>query len=550
MLTLGINVSGHDSSVALVADGSLRFALAQERLSRRKHDPDFPFEAVAAALDSAGARLDDVDAVGMSCPFDGLVMLNRLRLVLGGKVPFSWFNVRDPVVGLVYRRPVRLAARGLGRPVAWWSHHECHALWGAATAGQDDCAILVVDEKGARSATTIWHFRRGRLRLRHRVDYPNSLGLFYAACTQHLGFQPLSDEWKVMGLAAYGSPGVDVSPLLRVHQDGYAVNGRVLHGLYTGDPSGAAAILGPPRQPGQEITDRHRDIAFAVQDATERAVLALAGAAHRLTGSATLCVVGGVALNCKANGRIATEGRFRQVFVPPAAGDDGSAAGAALALRYHRSGLHSNGPLRDARLGQSWSPEEVEALLSTCGLRFRRVLEPAEVTAAHLAEGRVVARFSGRSEFGARALGARSILAHPGDPAMRDRLNAAVKYREPWRPFAPVVLEEVGGQYFAGFCAAPFMTRTFQALPAARERAPAVVHADGTARVQSVAHGDDPELWRVLRSFQRRTGLPILLNTSFNLRGEPIVDSPKDALRTFYTSGIDVLMLECFEVTK
>lgn len=550
MLTLGINVSGHDSSVALIADGSLRFALAEERLSRRKHDPEFPVGAVAAALDFAGATLDDVDAVGMSCPFDSLVMLNRLRLVLGGKLPFSWSNVRDPIVGLGYRRPVRLATRGLGRPVAWWSHHECHALWGAATTGQDDCAVLVADEKGARSATTIWHFRRGRLRLRHRVDYPNSLGLFYAACTQHLGFQPLSDEWKVMGLAAHGSPGVDISPLLRVHQDGYMANGRALHGHFPGDLSGVAAILGPPRRPDQEITDRHRAIAFAVQDATERAILALARAAHRLTGSETLCVVGGVALNCKANGRVATEAPFTQVYVPPAAGDDGSAAGAALALSYHRGGLHSDGPLRDARLGRNWSPEEVEALLHTCGLRFRRVSEPAVVTAAHLAEGRVVARFSGRSEFGARALGARSILAHPGDPAMRDRLNAAVKYREPWRPFAPVVLDEEGGQYFGDFCGAPFMTRTFQALPAAREGAPAAVHADGTARVQSVARCDDPELWQVLRHFQRHTGLPILLNTSFNLRGEPIVDSPKDAVRTFYTSGIDVLMLECFEVTK
>jgi carbamoyltransferase len=261
-------------------------------------------------------------------------------------------------------------------------------------------------------------------------------------------------------------------------------------------------------------------------------------------------VVGGVALNCRANGRVAAQGQFSRVYVPPAAGDDGSAAGAALALPYHRGRLLRDGPLRDARLGRRWPLERIEALLHTCGLRFRRVAEPAEVTAAHLAEGRVVARFSGRSEFGARALGARSILAHPGDPAMRDRLNAAVKYREPWRPFAPVVLAEEGARYFADFCACPFMTRTFPALPAAREHAPAVVHADGTARVQSVARRDDPELWQVLRGFQRRTGVPMLLNTSFNLRGEPIVDSPHDALRTFYTSGLDVLMLECFEVTK
>jgi carbamoyltransferase len=550
MLSLGINVSGHDSAAALVRNGELLFAAPEERFTRRKADPDFPTEAISAGLGFIGATLDDVDAVGVSFPLDSLVMLNRLRLLLRGKVRFCRHNATDPFIGTVYRRPVRLAMSGLGKPATWWSHHMSHALWGAVTSGAEDCAILVMDEQGGRSATTIWHFRDGTLRLRRRIDFPNSLGLFYAAITGYLGFEPFSDEWKVMGLAAYGGAGVDAGPLIEVTRDGYRVAGKGLLGRHPNDYSLLESLYGPRRRVGEPLTDRHRDIAHAAQAATEQAVLALARAAHDLTGSSSLCVVGGVALNCKANGLLLEQGPFGAVFAPPAAADDGSAAGAAYAAQYRLGPYPNCGPLRDSRLGTQWSGGEIEQVLANCGLRYRRLDDPEDTIAAHLAEGRIVARFRGRAEFGARALGARSILAHPGDAGMRDRVNAAVKYREDWRPFAPVVLAEAGNDYFRDFRSSPFMTLTFQALPSALERAPAVVHADGTARLQSVTAADDPALWRVLSRFAELTGLPILLNTSFNLRGEPIVDSPRDALRTFYTSGLEILVMEDFEIIK
>lgn len=491
-----------------------------------------------------------MDAAGISFPLDSLIMLNRLRLLLSGKVQPGWYHATAPLIGAMYRRPMRLAISELGRPVTWWSHHLSHALWGAVTGGTDDCAVLVMDEQGGRSATTIWHYRDGRLRLRRRIDFPNSLGLFYAAITDYLGFQPFADEWKVMGLAAYGRTGLDVTPLLAVTDSGYQVDGRGLLGRHPHDHARLESLFGPRRRPGDELTDRHRDLAFAAQAATERAVLALARSARALTGCNSLCLVGGVALNCKANGLLVERGPFPAVIAPPAAADDGSAAGAAYAAQYRLGPYPRCEPLRDARLGTEWSSGQIEPVLANCGLRYRRLDDPERGIAAHLAERRIVARFEGRAEFGARALGARSILAHPGEARMRDRVNAAVKYREDWRPFAPVILAEAGSRYFRHFRPSPFMTLTFPALPAAREQAPAVVHADGTARLQSVDASDDPSLWRILARFEELTGLPILLNTSFNLRGEPIVNSPHDALRTFYTSGLDVLVMGGFEIVK
>lgn len=548
-IVMGINHTMHESSVALVDETGVLFAQSEERLTRRKFDPSFPTKAITAGMGELGLDFSDIAAIGFSFPERHVGLLHNLHLLLRGDMQWSRHNALSLVVGATQPRNRPPWANRKQLESYGFSHHLSHALTATQASGLDDTAVIVADGRGARAATSIWHFRNGNIRLLRRVNFPDSLGLFYAEITRYLGFEPLSDEWKVMGLAAYGQPGVDLSHTITVTSDGYHVRGRELIGRGDGDLTHLSRHLG--HRPDSTVpSERDKDIAYAAQAATENALLALARVAHRLTGARALCLSGGVAMNCKANGRLLTEGPFEHLFVPAGASDEGTSVGAGVAA-LGRLGYQPEIKVQPhALLGPGYRSPDIEELLHGCGLRFRIVDEPEERAAELLADGTVLARFRGRSEFGARALGARSILAHPGDVAVRDRINAAVKYREPWRPFAPMVIEEDGASYFKAFVRSPFMTLTFDATDRARREAPAIVHADGTARVQSVDRGDDPQLWQLLASFKRRTGTSVLLNTSFNLKGEPIVETPRDAIRTFFASGLERLLLENYEVWK
>jgi carbamoyltransferase len=551
MLTLGINYGSHDSAAAIARDGEILFATAEERLSRKKHDGGFPVLAIRACLAHAGAELADLDEVAFGWQSAAAVRSADMRNFFTGAHRMGWWGVlRAQSIGRIeaYQKDgERLFRRYVGPPKNGFKridHHYAHALSAYPVSGFDEATMVVIDGRGAWEATSIWHGKGGELKLIEMVRWPNSIGLFYAQFTWWLGFERFQDEWKVMGLAPYGGPGVDLGGFISVFDGHYSVNARLL----LDDPSRIEKVLGPARKADEPLSDRHRDVAWAVQDACERAELAVIRRAVSLTGSRNLCLAGGVALNSKANGLILSERLINRIFIQPAATDDGVAIGAALAAPV-AAGFRCR-EMTKAYLGTQSAPDEIEALLRTYKLSYKRLDNPAETAAELLAEGKLIGWYQGREEFGPRALGNRSILADPRDVRNRDRVNNAVKFREDWRPFAPSVLEEAGASLFENYHTTPFMTLTFQVRPEKKAAIAAAVHVDGSARVQSVTRDQNERYYDLIKNFAAKTGVPAVLNTSFNLKGEPIVNSPFDAIRTFYTSGLDALILDRYLISK
>jgi len=558
MLTLGINYSQmHDSSAAIVRDGALLFAVAEERLSRLKHDARFPALAIQACLQAAGVRADQLDEVCFGWPPPRRSYLTDLKCFLGGEHPISYLNFLNSTrtfVSMWHQGGGANRFTSLFGPtkarMRFVDHHFAHAISAYAYSAFSRAAVLVLDGRGAWEATTVWYGHDGRLDHVLTISWPNSLGLFYAQFTEYLGFQPNSDEWKVMGLAPYGKSGVDLRDFIVLNHQLYWVNSPLLLGRGTSHVSDFEARLGPRRIPESEIDPRHRDIAFAVQEACEQAMLALTGLAVAKTGCRDLCLAGGVALNSKANGRILASGLVDRVFVQPAASDEGVALGAALAPYLEADKRLPVARMRHVYLGPEYSDAEIENVLRTYKLRYTRLDDPAGTTADLLVEGKIVGWFQARMEFGPRALGSRSILADPRDPEMNAKVNNAVKFREWWRPFAPSLLAEVAPEYLESAWDSPFMILTSGVKPEKRAIIPAVTHVDGSARPQTVEQDVNPLYWRLIKEFGQHTGVPVVLNTSFNLRGEPIVNSPTDAVRTFFSSGMDGLAIGPFLVEK
>jgi carbamoyltransferase len=558
MLNLGINYSGmHDSSACIVRDGELLFAVAEERLSRNKHDGGFPALAIRACLEFAKARPDELDFIcqGWSAPRTGF--LHDLKCMATGKQPAdarALLNTTRHFASMWHQRGGENRFRQLFGPTKarfrFVDHHVAHAISAYAYSGFDDAAVLVLDGRGAWEATSLWRGIGGKLEHLWTIPWPNSLGLFYAQFTQYLGFHPYSDEWKVMGLAPYGEPGTNLREFIVPDDNPYRVAAKTLIGHDSAPCAAIEARLGPKRQPESEIDARHKNLAFAVQDACEQAMMTLAQAAVKETGCRNLCLAGGVALNSKGNGKILASGIVDRIFVQPAAGDDGVCLGAALAPYLDAGGTLPVKKMRHAYLGPESSDAEIEKAIQTYKLRAARMEDPADTAAELLASGKILGWFQGRMEFGPRALGSRSILADPRDPEMNAKVNNAVKFREWWRPFAPSLLAEVADQYLESSTDSPFMILTAQVKPEKRAVIPAVTHADGSARPQTVERDTSPLYWRLIDAFGRRTGVPVVMNTSFNLRGEPIVCTPTDAVRTFFSSGMDALVIGSFLVEK
>jgi carbamoyltransferase len=552
MLTLGINYGSHDSAAAIARDGEILFATAEERLSRKKHDSGFPLHAIRACLAHAGVELANLDEVAFGWQHSGATRSADMRDFFTGSHPMGWWAaLRAQTVGRIeeYQRDgERLFRRHFGSPKAGFKridHHYAHALSAYPVSGFDEATVVVIDGRGAWEATSIWHGKGRELKLIEMIRWPNSIGLFYAQFTWWLGFERFQDEWKVMGLAPYGRRGVDLGGFISVSDGKYSVNSRL---LLSGGVSGIERELGRARQPDEPLSDRHRDVAWAVQDACERAELALIKRAVSLTGSRNLCLAGGVALNSKANGLILSRGLVDRIFIQPAASDDGVAVGAALAAPV-AAGLRC-GEMSKAYLGVQSTSRDIEAVLQTYKLSYQSLGNPADTAADLLVRDQLIGWYQGREEFGPRALGNRSILADPRDVRNRDRVNNAVKFREDWRPFAPSVLEEAGTSLFENYHTTPFMTLTFQVRPEKKAAIAAAVHVDGSARVQSVTRDQNERYYDLIKSFAAKTGVPAVLNTSFNLKGEPIVNSPFDAIRTFYTSGLDALILDRYLISK
>jgi carbamoyltransferase len=551
VLSLGINYSKmHDSSACIVRDGETLFAVAEERLSREKHDARFPVRAIQACLDFAGVKSSELDFVCFGWQPPGAAFSHDLRDYFSGKRSFGSNNLLNSTrhFATMHRQGggEKPFLRNFGPTRAQFrfvDHHLAHAISAYAFSGFDDAAVLVIDGRGAWEATSLWRGSGGRLEHVFTIPWPNSLGLLYAQFTQYLGFAPYSDEWKVMGLAPYGEPGVNLAGFINPNDNPYRVNTKRLLGRDSAPTAGIEELLGPSRVPESEIGDRYKNVAYAIQDACETAMFTLVRSAVEKTKSRNLCLAGGVALNSKANGKILASGLVDQLFVQPAAGDDGVCLGAALAPYLDGGGKLPAHRMRHAFLGPAASETEITRALETYKIRNTRLSDPAAATAELLAAGKIVGWYQGRMEFGPRALGSRSILADPRDPEMNARVNNAVKFREWWRPFAPSMLAEAASEYLETTPDSPFMIVTAQVRAEKRGVIPSVTHVDGSARPQTVEKDVNPLYYRLIQEFGRLTGVPVIMNTSFNLRGEPIVCSPTDAIRTFYSSGLDAIVL-------
>jgi carbamoyltransferase len=558
MLTLGINYSQmHDSSACIVRDGVLLFAVAEERISRQKHDSRFPQLAIQACLEFARVRADQLDEVCFGWQTAGPVYRHDLKLYALGKWPITYLNVLNSTRHFAsmwhQESGARRFAQHFGETKArmrFVDHHLAHAISAYAFSGFEDAAVVVMDGRGAWEATSIWHGSSGRLQHVLTIPFPDSVGLFYSEFTAYLGFQRNSDEWKVMGLAPYGEPGMKLDTFIDPHAEPYRVHAQKLFGNGNGSFSSLTPLLGPARAPESEIDARHKNIAYAVQDACELAMMSVVRMAVEKTHSRNLCLAGGVALNSKGNGKIAASGLVDRIFVQPAASDDGVALGAALAPYLENDSRLPSNAMRHAYLGPAFDDSAIESALRTYKLSYTRLDDPAATAAELLSQGKILGWFQGRMEFGPRALGSRSILADARDPEMNAKVNNAVKFREWWRPFAPSLKKEAASEYLESATDSPFMILTAQVRPEKRGVIPSVTHVDGSARPQTVEKEINPLYWRLLDEFGKRTGVPVIMNTSFNLRGEAIVHTPTDAVRTFFSSGMDALVIGSFLVEK
>ncbi len=562
MISIGINYSQmHDSSACIVRDGELLFAVAEERISRVKHDAGFPKLAIQACLDFARVSAQQVDEVCFGWQHPGASYRHDLRCFATGGMPLDYNGGLSSTLHFLSMWHQRGGAKRFTQQFGavkarfrFVDHHLAHALSSFAYSGFDDAAVVVMDGRGAWEATSIWHGRNGRLEHVLTIPFPDSVGFFYSEFTEFLGFHRNSDEWKVMGLAPYGEPGVDLRAFMNVETGDdarpYRVHTRRLISRGGMPFAEMTKQLGSPRVAESDIDQRHKNIAYAVQEACEVAMMNVVRLAVAKTGARNLCLAGGVALNSKANGKIVASGLIDKIFVQPAASDDGVALGAALAPYLDGGGKLPNRAMRHAYLGPAFDDDAIESALRTYKLRYTRVVDAAEPAAELLAQGRILGWFQGRMEFGPRALGARSILADPRDPEMNAKVNNAVKFREWWRPFAPSLKKESASEYLESATDSPFMILTAQVRAEKRAVIPSVTHVDGSARPQTVEKEINPLYWRLIDGFGQRTGVPVIMNTSFNLRGEAIVNTPTDAIRTFFSSGMDYLIIGNFVVEK
>lgn len=557
---LGLNFGTHDAAAAIVIDGAVVAAVEEERFTRVKQTKAFPSRAIDYCLAEAGIAHTDVDQVAffVDPTLQLLLPLANLRHAF----PASLGSLASDFAKYRKRREAFSLIRTAGgfHPTATVTpirHHLAHAASAYLTSPFDRSLVVTLDGRGEYETAAIFEARDGSLTLRHSVKYPHSIGYLYSMATRFLGFRAQRDEYKIMGLAGYGSLArYEAIRHLATFDD---ASGRLRLNLRYFDhhrrPSGSRALfspalerlLGPARQPGELITDRHRDIAAAVQYLTEDLVTRYVLFGQKLVPSRNLCLAGGVALNGVANAKVIETGCFDNVFVQPAANDAGTSIGAALVVAGPKNDRHA---LTDAFLGPAFGEPEITAALRAAqdaGCRIAAVPHPAAAAATLLIEDRVIGWFQGRMEFGPRALGARSVLANPAKAGTMKRVNALIKRREAFRPLAPAVQAEHAAEFFdlreAGRLVYPFMVATAQVHASQRHRISAVVHADGSARVQTVVRADNPVMWDVIEQFRRLSGLPVVLNTSFNGADEPIVCTPDDAVRTFLACDLDALVI-------
>jgi carbamoyltransferase len=559
MFTLGINAAFHDSAAALIKDGVLIAAAEDERFTHIKHGKrpipfsayELPFHAIDYCLQEAGITINEVDHIAYS--FDPALLkqpagniddphpvftdqLNELFLSYIRQAPQQ---LRD---GYPHHLQKRLAGWNM-QPEKWHfvEHHTAHAASAFYPSPFSEAAVLTLDGRGEMASTSYYKGEGNSLLKIGEVCMPHSLGMLYEKMTTYLGFLHSSDEYKVMALASYGKPVYleQFRSLIHVQSNG----------CYTIDDFSPEEVFGPARKRGGEYEQRVFDIAHSLQKVLEETVLQLTQWLYDKTGAENLCMAGGVALNCVLNAVIRDKGPFKNIWVQPAAGDAGTALGAAMWIDRKFSKAAAMQKMQHAYWGPAYSDADVETLLQWMKVPYRKLNNIAAETASILAQNKVIGWFQGRMEFGPRALGSRSILASPVDADMQQKLNE-IKDREDFRPVAPVVMEDKAGEWFENATVSPFMLFVYNVNSDKADKIPAVRHVDGTARIQTVNRDQHQLYYDLLHEFNKLTGVPVLINTSFNTRGEPIVCSPKDAIACFWTSPFDALVINSFLLEK
>ena len=571
MYILGLSFYYHDGSAALLHDGKLIAAGEEERFSRRKHDPGFPEKAIAFCLETAGITIDDVDyVVFYEKPF---VKFERLLMTAFQTFPRSLRVFRESMLAWMQKKlwvkSLMLEKMGIPKSkLLFADHHMSHAAASFYTSPFDEACILTLDGAGEWTTSTMGVGRGTKIEIKKEMRFPHSVGLLYSAFTAYCGFEVNEGEYKLMGMAPYGEPKyVDkIMEMINIGDDGslwmdmkyFAYHWSATDSI---TPAFEEHMGRPRRDPALEdksLDPYYCDVAQSIQKVTETIVQKMVDHLVETTGITNVCLAGGVALNSVANGKLTKETKAEQVYIHSAAGDDGASVGAAFWAYHHLLDKPRVGPLEHAYLGSEYSDEQIEAFLSEHDIEFTKIEDDEEFldrVVEDLHSGKVGGWYRGRFEWGPRALGARSIIADASNPEMKEVVNAKIKFREAFRPFAPSVLEEDAHEWFdlkeGDKCwPARFMLYVVPVREDKREKIPAITHVDGSGRLQTVVKKTNPAYHRLIEKFKEKTGIPVILNTSFNLKGEPIVETPAQAFNTFSRSEMDVLYLRNYVVTK
>ncbi|MFH2135441.1 MAG: carbamoyltransferase C-terminal domain-containing protein [Pseudomonadota bacterium] len=576
MNILGLNCYGHDSAATLLRNGSVAFAVEEERLNRIKHSGAFPEEAIREALLFCGLSFSEIDHVAFSwdpkityakIPLYLMRYWKTLPILLRERGGFSMeenlgmFNYLKDIRNI----PKKLEEIFLNKQKGQFKfhlleHHLCHAASCFYPSGFDEAAILTIDGAGEWSTTMLAHGRGNKITKLRTVETPHSLGAFYQAISRHLGFKLIEGPGKLMGLASYGNRNSKeykkLAKLIRLlPSGGFEIDMSYFAYHYSRKNSVTQKFIeefGPANSTGGEWSERELNLATAAQHIVEDVVLHLIGKLSKTFKSPNLCMAGGVALNSVTNGLIAKSGIYESIFIQPAAGDSGTSLGGALLVEHGILGRPREHPQRDSFLGPEYKSSDYQVALEEVSLSFERMPHPGlfDYAAKKICDGEIVAWFQGRMEFGPRALGNRSFLATPLKKEMKDILNARVKFREGFRPFAAIVLEEDVGRYFDCAYQNPYMLFVYHVKEEYRHILPSITHVDNSVRIQTVNQQENPDLYALLKAFKRLTGHSVIINTSFNIKGEPIVCSPRDAVNSFNNADVDVLIMGDFVSTK